>query len=106
MPTGACDGGWYCTGHSVSSRPTDPSTGGRCDVGYYCPNGSADKVDCTPGMYCLVQELVVPSGNCSAGYYCNARSTVPTPTDGTQGWYSYMNDRSLFEFISLDYTFM
>lgn len=52
MPTGGCDGGWYCTTGATVARPTLTVQGGRCTVGNFCPNGSSAETPCTPGMYC------------------------------------------------------
>lgn len=52
MPTGDCDGGWYCTTGATVARPTLTAQGGRCTVGNFCPNGSSAETPCSPGMYC------------------------------------------------------
>ena len=82
MPTGTCDGGYYCTGFSFEAAPI-ALYGGFCDSGYYCPVGSTGMTPCTAGMYCATGGLSEPSGNCTAGYYCSGLATSPNPSDST-----------------------
>ena len=52
MPTGECNGGWYCIEGSEFAEPTTAVQGGECQAGNFCPNGSSSQTPCTPGYYC------------------------------------------------------
>lgn len=104
-PTGVCDAGYYCSGGSMFSNPSDAAYGLVCPPGHYCPPGSASGVpcpagtfranaqgltlaDCTAcseGSYCATTRLLAPSGFCNAGYYCLFGSSTATPLDGITG---------------------
>lgn len=43
--------GYYCSGGSVSSMPSDGVTGDICPVEHYCPLGSTSPVVCPDGTY-------------------------------------------------------
>ena len=87
-PTGPCDPGWYCRLGAEFAQPQAVLQGGQCQPGYYCPQGSAEQLECSPGMYCTDPELSEPNGNCSAGFYCVLGADTSTPTDGTTGIYA------------------
>ena len=76
IPTGDCEGGWYCNEGSFSATPL--TNGGRCQPGFYCPTGSYEPIPCELGTYCDKFQLKKPSGNCSAGFYCPKMSTNST----------------------------
>ena len=82
VPTGPCDGGYFCTGDSFEAAPI-AIYGGLCESGYFCPVGSTAMTPCTAGMYCATGGLSEPSGNCTAGYYCSGQATDPSPSDAT-----------------------
>ncbi|XP_070399343.1 multiple epidermal growth factor-like domains protein 6 [Nothobranchius furzeri] len=83
-PSGPCEKGYYCSGGSMFSKPSDESTGDICPTGHYCPMGSAFPIpcpdgtysnttgadacdDCPSGTYCLSGEGVQA---CPVGHYC------------------------------------
>ena len=95
--SGECSAGWFCTGGSYMAQPVTldnatslpdcscPAanfTGGRCWPGTYCPNGTANPLACTLGMYCGQYELESPTGQCDAGYFCNGSAFRPDPPEG------------------------
>ncbi|KAL8427177.1 hypothetical protein Efla_006804 [Eimeria flavescens] len=110
-PSGDCFAGFYCKGGAWSPAPSalerNPDgdfyfSGGLCPSGHYCPEGAdapkacpegtsssalggkraEDCIACLPGYYCS-NSLGV--GLCAVGYYCTGNSTVPTPSEATQG---------------------
>ncbi|CAC5381825.1 unnamed protein product [Mytilus coruscus] len=85
MPTGECDGGWYCIEGSEFAQPNVVAQGGECQAGNFCPNGSSSQTPCTPGYYCDNNGLSNETGLCSAGYYCNGGSSTPTPVGQAYG---------------------
>ena len=89
----ACPAGFYCEDQATVNYTMCPP-GSYCREGSYtptpCPKGtfdntggltnSSDCTPCTPGMYCLTNGLLEPTGNCSAGFYCTLGSDVREPT--------------------------
>ncbi|XP_062603182.1 uncharacterized protein LOC134264959 [Saccostrea cucullata] len=84
-PTNNCSAGYYCSGGSVATMPTDPTQGGKCVRGQYCPEGSPAAIECPGGKYCFSERLSEPTGNCSQGYYCNGSTILSSPPDGSTG---------------------
>ncbi|XP_070551431.1 multiple epidermal growth factor-like domains protein 6 [Ptychodera flava] len=97
-PAGFCAPGWYCSLGAWKEKPTTlgndtgddchcpaQSTGGMCQAGTFCPAGSSAPIPCTPGYYCLTDELATESGLCMAGYYCNGSTILPNPVNETTG---------------------
>ncbi|XP_077985306.1 uncharacterized protein LOC144439946 [Glandiceps talaboti] len=98
LPASYCAPGWYCTLGAWKDKPTTlgndtgedchcpaQSTGGMCEAGTFCPPGASSPVPCTPGYYCLVDELETESGLCMSGYYCNGSTILPNPVNETTG---------------------
>ena len=46
-----------------------------------------DCKSCTPGMYCKILGLDVPTGLCQGGWYCSGRAISKTPTLNGTGWH-------------------
>ncbi|PIK41162.1 hypothetical protein BSL78_21986 [Apostichopus japonicus] len=102
-PRSCVRAGYYCTGGTSVSNPTDGTTGDICPMGHYCPEGSdaplpcdmgyyldateesaetACKI-CTKGFYCNASGLAFVSGDCQQGYYCPEGQVTPTPSNHT-----------------------
>ena len=52
-----CAIGYYCTGGSDTTTPTDNNGGAVCPTGHYCPVGTASPYPCEPGTYYASQGL-------------------------------------------------
>ena len=108
VPSGVCDGGYYCSNSSTTATPvateidnvTNPlsvydscpyftlqSNGDRCPIGFFCPQGSAEPTICPAGMFCGRIGLVMPEGLCDAGYYCDEGSIDPQERPCSVGHY-------------------
>lgn len=82
--------------------------GGPCPSGSYCPIGTAnpilcpagsfnsntgsetsdDCVPCSPGKFCEVPGLSLPTGDCWPGFFCDGGAITPTQTETLAGYYS------------------
>lgn len=105
-----CDAGYYCTGKSITPRPTGGTANGGdiCTAGGYCEQGSTgvkscqggyynpdtgkqtiyDCIECLPGQYCSGSNLAAPNGDCSDGYYCAKGSSLIDQFPEYPGYFS------------------
>ncbi|CAK8677709.1 unnamed protein product [Clavelina lepadiformis] len=83
-PSGNCFAGYYCSGRSGSSQPSDVNvtetatglfTGNSvCPAGYYCPNSTTNPEPCRAGSFSNDTRLSDSSQCllCPAGKYCSS----------------------------------
>ena len=90
---------------SPSPTPVDGIKGMKCPMGSYCPAGTSLPIaclastfnnrtglysinqctQCSPGMYCLNDNLTTPTGPCAERYYCSRGAKVAKPQDSLFG---------------------
>lgn len=103
--TGNCSAGYHCISGSWTPAPTDGISGRVCPEGTYCPEGIPTPVKCpagtfnnftglktegectrcAPGMYCLNDGLVYPTGLCDERYFCELGAIYAKPLDTSTG---------------------
>jgi hypothetical protein len=83
VPTGPCDGGYFCRAGAVVGAsvpaPTDGVIGAQCQAGTYCPAGSSAPLPCALGGYCASPGLATPT-DCTAGFFCGITGIATLPT--------------------------
>ena len=75
LPTGPCNGGYYCLEGSYTPTPNGAQlTGDICPKAHYCPAGSSQPLACDAGTHNpdLGRDMCFP---CLAGFYCPTNST-------------------------------
>ena len=77
MPSGDCRRGYFCSGGSNSSTPTDGVTGDVCYTGHFCETGSTVPTACSHGTYVNHTKSYLCS-DCPERYYC-VRGFTPDP---------------------------
>jgi len=110
LPSGNCDGGFYCRTSSSLNNPiaadaTEALKYDACPYGYYCPEGTSEPfpcpigtysstsglitdtqcTDCDAGQYCDEVGMTSPAGDCDAGFYCETKSFTARPNACTAG---------------------
>ena len=70
-----CLPGFYCPGATINAIPCPRGT--FSNVGGLFNVSSCDP--CSPGHYCINENLTEPTGLCSAGHYCTLGAIISNP---------------------------